>query len=643
MRRGMPKKWLAIAAAVLVVLAGGAVLLAGRTPVPAPAPVQTTADRHVVLVLPVAGPHTPDDTWIRLGAMDYLAAQLRGVRGLQVLPSEQAVALYGRDAAADPLGENDLYRLEQVTGAAYILAPRATRTGGTWNVTLDVYHDRGTRALEAQAPASLDAIAQVADRFAASVGLEMPARRGLPATPSEYLQRIDAAVLAGDMPLARSLADAAPAELKSEPAYLVRAGRIAYRSGDVDRAERILRPLASADAAPAQDIRAQAMLVLGSTSVYRQDYDAAERYYTGTIALLDKAGAPAALGRAYLERGIVYGVTRRVDAAMADFGRARVELERAGDRLGTANLDVAIGLVEVFRSRLVEAVTAYDRAIATFTRFDVNDNLVIALTGKSSAQRKLLDLEGALATTDRQMAIAEHLQNPMLMRHVLTERVPALIDAGRFGAADALIDRYLPATAAADDDPVFAVLRARLRTVQGRPQDALRDADAVLDSIEREPTPGGQTYLSAAIDTYVDAALRAGRPDEAMRFLERLRASRDLPQDDDRPFVLEFGTARVQAARGDPAAAAGFRGALALANGMAPQKVVAVAVAHAGYLLARDDLHEAPTLLGHLVPYVGRDYEATQTAARLYTALGDRDLAERAAAGLRRLAGERAS
>lgn len=640
-RRVSSRTPLAVAAAILIVLSALAAAVRYRMSAPTAAPIHSESSSPLVLVLPVAGSHTGEETWVRLGAMDYLAAQLRRVEGLQVLPSEQAVALYGRDNAVDPLGENSLYRLEQITGASYILAPRATRTGSSWNVTLDAYHGRGTQAFEAQAPTSLEAIAQVADRFAASLGLKTSGLRGLPATPSEYLQRIDAAVLAGDMPLARDLADAAPAELKSEPAFLVRAGRIAYRSGDVDRTEQILRPLARADAALPQEIRAQATLVLGSTSVYRQDYDAAERYYTEAIALLDKAGAPAALGRAYLERSIVYGVTRRVDAAVSDFGRARVELERAGDRLGMANLDVAVGLVEVFRNRLADAVAAYDRSIATFTRFDVNDNLVIALTGKSSAQRKLLDMEGALATTERQMAIAEHLQNPMLVRHILTERVPALIDAGRLGEADALIQRYLPTTAKAADAPVFAVLRARLRAVQGRPEDALREADAVLDSIEREPTPGGQIYLSAATDTYVDAALRGGRVDEANRFLDRLRASRDLPQDDDRPFVLELGTARVQAARGDPAAAAGFRKALVLANGLAPQKVVAVAVAHAGYLLGRGELLDAPALLGYLVPYVGRDYDATRTAARLYAALGDDDLAERASAGLRTLAGER--
>ena len=47
---------------------------------------------QLVLVLPVSGVSSGEDSWIRLGAMDYLASRLRAANGLQILPSEQTVA-----------------------------------------------------------------------------------------------------------------------------------------------------------------------------------------------------------------------------------------------------------------------------------------------------------------------------------------------------------------------------------------------------------------------------------------------------------------------------------------------------------------------------------------------------------------------
>lgn len=636
-RRG----WLlAAVAACLVALAAWAIVRHRPPPPGAPAP---APGENLVLVLPVAGAATGEDSWIRLGAMDYLASRLRKVRGLQVVPSEQTVTLLRQDSGTDQRGEGDLHRFEQMTGAAYILAPRLEHAPGGWNAVLDVYHDRGTQSLEAQAATPLQAMAQIANRFAERIGLSAAAALEPPSSPIEYLQRIDAALLAADLAQARALAEAAPPDSAVDPAFALRRARIAFRSGEVDQAERQLGTLAADSASVPAEIRAQAAQGLGAVALYRQDFGAAERHYTDAIALFGSQGPQAALGKAYMERGVVRGVSKRFDEAMSDFGHARIELERAGDRLGGASLDTNLGLVEVFGGRLTEALSAYDRAIAVYARFGVNDNLAIALDGKIYVQRMLLDLDGALASSDRQAGLKEHLRNPPLVRRLTLSRVQILLDRGRLQEASELIARYLPEPRRASEDPAYTVLRAQLDVERGHPAQALETADAVLDAIEQQPNPGTEVYFSDAIATYVDAALRSGRADAAERFLQRLRNSRPVTQDGGRDLVLELGTARVQASRQDAQAAAHFAKALALADGGNPRDVVNVGAAYADYLGLHADAAHAASILGRLVPYAGRSYDAAHAVMRLYAMTGNAELADRAQADVRRLAGERPS
>lgn len=638
-RRRSLRAWVLVAVVLLLgLMAALLALRRGQTPPEQSVP---AAKAPLVLVLPVSGVSSGEDSWIRLGAMDYLASRLRKVQGLQVLPSEQTVALLGHGNAADQRGESDLHRFEQTTGASYIVTPRLVHAGSSWNATLDVYHDRGTQSFEAQAATPLEAMAQVANRFVEKIGLQATEAFEPPSSPTEYLRRIDAALLAGDLPQARTLADAAPTDSKADPAFAIRASRIAFRSGEIDKAEQLLRPLDRDAAGVPAEIRARAALGLGAVAVYRQDFAAAERYYTETIAVAGERGDPAVLGKAHMERGVMRGVSKRFDEAMGDFGRARAELEQAGDRLGIASLDTNLGLVEVFRGRHGEALAAYDRAIAAFARFGVNDNLAIALEGKIYVQRMLLDLDGALASSERENALTGHLQNPLLLRRLSLSRVQVLLDVGRLREASSLIDRYLPDPRRPAEDAAYAVLRAQALLEQGHPAQALEGADAVLDAIEGQPNPGTEVYFSDAIDTYICAAVRSGRVDQAERLLQRLRASKPFAQDTDRDRVLELGAARVGAARGTADAAAHFAKALSIADGAAPRDMVNAASAYADYLLVQKTAGDATAVLGRLVPYADRSYDAARAVARLAAMLGNRELAERADADARRLAGER--
>lgn len=626
------------AAAALLVLAAAAIVHRWTAP---PNGAAVPQEGRRVLVLPVSGAGSGEDSWIRLGAMDYLASRLRKADGLHVLPSEQTVALLGHDSTADQRGESDLHRFEQMTGASYILAPRIAHAGSSWNATFDVYHDRGTQSFEAQAATPLQAMAQVANRFVEKIGLSVGEPSEPPSSPTETLQRIDAALLAGDLEQARALTEAAPADSRRDPAFVIRAARIAFRSGEIDQAERALQPLGREDAALPAEIRAQAALGLGAIAIYRQDFATAERRYGEAIAALGESGAPMLLGKAYMERGVMRGVSQRFDEAMADFGRARVQLELAGDRLGGANLDTNLGLVETLRNRYSEASAAYERAVAAFARFGVNDNLAIALQGQAYVQRMLVDLDAAQASSERMAGLAEHLRNPLLLRRIALSRAQVMLDRGQLGEASSLVQRHLAGADGSGEDPVFAVLRARLLIEQGRPAEVLADAERELDAMERQDSPSSEMYLSEAAGIYIDAALRSDRGPQAERFLQRLKNSRPVPQDDARALIEELATARIAAARGGDEAAAHFAKAMALAENRAPRDQVTAGCAFADFLLARKATQDATAVLGRLVPYADRDYEAARTVARLYAALGNEELAGRAQADARRLAGER--
>src|SRR6202008_4151705 len=80
------------------------------------------ADDHAVLVLPVdVSGGDQQSSWIRLGAMAYIASSLRERTPLKVLPSEQTLLLAG--PGTDPSDASTLHRLEVATGTRYILAP----------------------------------------------------------------------------------------------------------------------------------------------------------------------------------------------------------------------------------------------------------------------------------------------------------------------------------------------------------------------------------------------------------------------------------------------------------------------------------------------------------------------------------------
>ncbi len=588
-----------------------------------------------VLVLPVRHDGDGESAWLRLGAMDYVATQLRERAPLQVLPSEQTLLLVGKDT--DPTDPGVLHRLKLATGAGYVLAPSASFERGDWSVLLDVYHDDGVRSFEARGANPLEAASIATDRFLASLGFAAHGNGSGGASQAVVqVKRIDAAMLAGDLDGARRLIDALPEPARHDPDVAVRIGQIAFRAGRLAEAAEAFRPLATSVALP--PVRAQALMGLGAVAVRKGEFDEAEQRYMAAISVLAEANdaAPDLVGSAYSGRGVAQSARNRFDAALSDFGRARVELERAGDRTEAASVDVNLGLLEAGRGHYGEAVQAFDRAIAVFTRFGVRDHLAAALLGKSSALLALLDNTDALAASARAEELSAQLENPLLKRRIAAVRIASLLANGELDAAQAALDARSSIDAA---DADFDLLRARLLLERGDVAAAVRRATVALAQVpaaSAAPNPGD------AVQFAVTSTRRGGDVSLLERALER--AEREGARDARVGLDLDLRLGRAQrlAARDDPGATQAFADALAEADRRGiPDAFVAAGIAYADHLVRHGQSEPAAAVAGRLAPYAGRDYRAAHAVAVLYRALGNSGLARDAEAQARRLAGQR--
>jgi DNA-binding winged helix-turn-helix (wHTH) protein/tetratricopeptide (TPR) repeat protein len=593
------------------------------------------ADDHAVLVLPVGvSGGDQQSTWIRLGAMDYIASSLRAQTPLKVLPSEQTLLLAG--AGADPADAGTLHRLEIATGTRYVLAPHATFSGGAWSFVLDAYHDDGVQSYEARAENPLDAANIALSRFVIALGVHVAPPAATTAA-TELVQRMDAAVLAGDLAEAHRLVDTTPDALRNDPSVRVRAGQIAFRAGQLDAAQKIFEPLA-ADAALAPDLRAKVQMGLGAVAVRRADFAAADRNYSAAIATLAVArDDPNVLGSAYSGRGVANGARDKIDAALADFGRARVELERAGNRIDAAGVDVNLALVVYRHARYAEAEAAFDRAIDSFSRFDVRDDLAATLAGKANLQMTLLDHAGAAATVERLAGLVPALENPILKRHVSAVRVHALLGTGALAGAARLLDDVGPNAAS---DPEVGIMRAKLALDRG---DGAAASALIASTLDRgTDIPSFSIGRPEIVAIAVTALRRGGNAKAVEQALAYLRDGKARANEDDPSRAAEIAEAALANARGNGDVAAHFATALAIADRHgAPDEVVETVIAALAWHLGRNDLELAKALAGRLGQYVDRDYDAARAVAAFYRASGDAQHADSADAAARKLAGER--
>ncbi|MFC4820875.1 winged helix-turn-helix domain-containing protein [Dokdonella ginsengisoli] len=627
----------ALAVVLVAALAVAAVEFAPRREPPSTAAAAATA--NLVLPVEVADPD-PQSHWIRLGAMDYLASRLRERGRLAVLPSDRTIAFLATRGDASATAPAERQRIAAESGAERVFAATARHLPDGWTFELDVQDAERTTRYSGVAATPLQAADRALAGFLAGIGIDGEAAPPQRPTLVELQQRIDAAFLESDLRTAAELIEAAPPELQRDAQIAVRAAEIDERAGRTDQAERGFARIAG-DTDASAVVRGRAQYGLCAVAYRKNDLTTAQARCGDALAALGGDADPMLLGRAHMLRGVIDDQLGRTDEALAAFGLARIEWRRAGNLPGEASVDVDEGLALARGGRLADAVALFDRAIGVLQRLGVNDHLASALAAKSDAQRTMLDLDGALASSAEAWRLATRVESARAVRAIGYSRVLVLLAAGRLDEAARVLDRF--DAASPDAAPEFAVQQRVLLAERGRYAEATAGAEAVLDRAAAPPDPTSDASLSEAAAVLGDAALRGGDLDLARRVLSRLQAAGAAAQDPDRGFVADLLQARIAAAAADDATAdARFTAALQSAlRSTYPDRIVAVASAYVGFLLERERLADATQVGARLALYVDRDHGAAQAMAALYERLGDARSAQQAREAAARLAGER--
>lgn len=614
----------------MLALIACAVLLAGLTWLLTPAfppRRQAATSPDLLVVAPVLLPDGGgDQAWIRLGVMDYIAARLRKA-GLAVLPSERVAGLVA-EGSGEPARQLH-QRLREASGASRLLQPEARlREDGGWQLRLQLIGDGATQDFDAQASSPLAA----ADSAVALL-LRQLGRGDADAPPpadatAERLQRLDAALLEGDLAAARSLIASADAAAHADPALRVREGQVAFRVGELEQAQALFDALLAGPATLAPDLQSQALMGLGALAVRRGRYADAERRYAEALAVLGPDGRQDLTGNGYSGRGVARAAQGQQALAAADLARARVALERAGDAPGVASVDTNLGLLQSRSGQPALALQSFERAIAVFQRYGVRDSLAASLLGKARTQLQLLDNEASLTTSREAQRLAQELENPVLRRNIAQQLAAALTAAGRLGEAAAVLAQVPAATAPGDG---IDLAMARLALEQDQPERALQ-AIATLAADDAEAQ-----WLRA------DAARLLGETlDPALRRSLAEAVASAAAKADAAAATLLAQALWLDRGGDRSGAASAFAAALVKADAEGDlSRRVDVLVAWLAVLLRQGELDRATELAGQLAPVMARDYRAARAAAQYYRAVGDASLQAAAEARLRALAGER--
>lgn len=586
-----------------------------------------------VLVMPVSViPMDSENAWVRLGAMDYMAARLHG-SGVNVLPSEQALRLDSAVEGDAPAVARK--KLLALSGARWVALPEMRRQGGAWSVHLRVFDADRERTLDGHGETALVAAAAAADAWLRQLG-EQGKAGPRPGPLAERLQRIDAEILAGRLTEARRLVRSSSPSERGDARFLLREGKLEFRAANFDAA--FQRFQGALERAPATDMetRIAAMMGLGSVERARNDLQAAELRYTQALALLETLPVDRVnsrmLGIAYQGRGISRAQLGDLEAGVSDMGQARVWLQRSGDQITLGGIGHNLGKVAALRGDYLQAVREFDRSIDTFERFRVFDYLANSLREKADVQLALARPAEAAATIARADPLLPKLEDDGLAAEILMTKARIQIALGRLRDAEATLAdgraRGVP-----DTDPALLELRLRLRSARGESAQARQLAAA---GVTTAGAAGG--LLLAA----VQAALRGRDVPLAKAWLAGASAQGKQAAGD--AAALALAGALIDRADGAPSAALAKAEQAALLAGAraSPDSEIQTGVLRAMVLLDTHQYAAASAIMGELEKYSESDYRVAWVMSRLYQALGDAQTAAAARGRAKALAGERA-
>jgi DNA-binding winged helix-turn-helix (wHTH) protein/tetratricopeptide (TPR) repeat protein len=603
---------------------------------------EAVARRLPAMVLPADVDAPSDWAWLRFGFMDLVANHLRKGE-LATTPSETVVGLVNAHAA-----DTDAARADPAwAGAATLLIrPHVALANGLWNVRLEAHGDGHDLIAEAQGNDVLAAGRAAADELLVKLGHTPPVGADTDSSRAieELAQRINAAVLAGQLQVARTLIQNAPAAAQASPEIALSTAAIEFFSGEYEASRKHAEALL--DQLPAGKyprLRARVLNRLGAT-YFRQDRNAdADAAFAEAIRLLEFQNDPDTLATAYTGRGAVAGQAQQLDVAAAFFGHARTLHEMSNDAFGVARVDLNLGAIAMDRGQPAAAVPIFENAAQRFASLSTPEALNSALRSLADAHSMLLEYDQALATTNRFWPVETHSRNPREGWWLTLSRAVALAGVGRLHDADDLIKRVRESSDPVDDAVVRIeadVLAADLALLRGdNTRAAELAAGALTPTLENS---NWQDYASAWF-TRVRALQRDGRLAEAADEIKRLRGwAQSAPGDRRLLYVVLAEADQASAAHDSTGALAAYADALTRAERLGiPEDIVEVGEPYVEALIEAGQIDQASAISGRLAQWADKDMRAAWTQARVYQALHKSDAAREALERASALAGER--
>src|SRR4249919_1765088 len=614
---------LAVACTALAALVVGFTFWPGRAP--APAAIAHNAPPHAIIVLPMQVDGEGTAAWARLGMMDFIVDRLRRANQ-PVWSSEATLALLRvRDRAVDP------QRVRHDTQANWIVESRARNVQAGWDVAMTATDAKGRiRQGSAQAADLVVATRQASDRLLAGIGAASPMVASDAPGLDERLQRAQSALLANDPDAALALLlGATPAQQKT-PLWQFRAAQVDLAggrfTGGLERIARLLHTDALRGDVP---LRSQAYALQGMMLVRLDRFSEAERSYEQAIDLLGATTDASSLGRALIGRGAARIAQGRFDDALADLGRARIQLTRAGDRLSVAKVDGNLGILEMQRDHPQQAVHAFEKAERDFQAMGATLELAGVRNMLMTLHLQLLEPDQALAVADRAWAVRDRLHDPTVIGHLYQARAEVLLNVGRLREARALLQMPNGLIAAPGDADRLHYVQVELARQSGDWVETARLASAALIDWPGDRNPRLRAFVALRLH---EAALAGHLP----------APGNEAAMSGD-PLIEKLGAAlRSQRAGHPDAADAHYRDALALAEaGGVPGFIANTVIARAHWLMETGRLDEAAASIGRVAPWAEQDFELALLQVELYGRLHRARAWQAALEQARHLAGER--
>lgn len=585
-----------------------------------------------VIVLPVAVEAPAESAWVRLGIMDVVADRLR-TSGLVVPPSESVVAtLQGTGSDRTPS------ELEAFFGGSPLVHGTATKAPSGWTVALWTHAgDDIRRTAQAEAQDPIGAARSAADRLAAALGRTLARDPGEGETFDGRVARVRAALLANEIAAARSLLRAEDLGKDTLELRYWRA-QTEFRAGDLDQAKGLLDELLKEPGVRANAVmHGRVLIARGGVFIRQGDYASADADFDGAVQRLYDLDESPEYAEALAGRGITRVALNRLEEAASDLGRARLQMERAGDAYGATRVDANLGLFELVRHRPAAALPYLQGAVERFESFGAISPVLSTLNAQFDAYAYLLRWPEALAVSERRWALRDRAVDPMQRYLIGVDRSRVFTALGRYREASAALDA-IEAEFPDMRKQVVQVMRTQQADLAWRMGQSGRAAllarRALADGSCADASPPCGTLL-----LLYQRALMAD-DEEPRRAIDMLQG--DGPEAPMAPVLL-VAEAEWAAHQGESeVAGARFAQALASADeeGM-PSDVALVATAYARWLLEHKRFDDAAAVAGRVSAWAEHDFDCALLQVAVLRAYGGAGPWEDALQRARSLAGER--